>query len=374
MNTCKDCGRHYKLRHIKCSKKQHMIQPIDQHELDNTKLFNLIKSKLTYECKWSDDQINKTINYLVCSLMLDRNQNKYPIKLDDISSMLGYTQIRDIKKLMVDSFQENIDYALLALGRKQNKTGRGGSNKQIYGLTISCAKRLCMLSKTKQSNNFRMYFIIIEDLFKECIRDPSLLPVLDNQEKIDNSVKHIQFIESNKNQSVIYVLQLLDYPSKYKYGQTTDLEKRLKKHTNTFGRYRIITIVNMSKCVALQVNNAENAIAKLCIDLGIHSPFVPTNKKRQVEIFETDTIDPIMKAINECISQYLIPIDGGYEIKKLDKQIELKKLDIESKRLEIQLEQLRLMERPQPPSVDQIHREWIENNHPAVDERLSTGL
>ena len=124
---CVHCNMTFKnlAKHKKCAKKP--IAPVVNKPIQivehpqESKLFDMIKSKLNYECKWSEEQINKTVNYLVQSLMMDHNQEQYPVKLDDLSDMLGYTQIRDIKQLMITNFQENIDYLVFAFEHKNLK-------------------------------------------------------------------------------------------------------------------------------------------------------------------------------------------------------------------------------------------------------------
>jgi phage anti-repressor protein len=139
---------------------------------ENTPLINKIKQMITYDSKWTSHQINETVSYLVQSLMVDTSKEQYPIKLDVIAKLLGYTKIGKIYKLLINNFKKDLDFVLLTQNGEQTKIKKVGSrvhNKKNCVLTITCAKRLCMLSSTKNAEGFRMYFVIVEELLRDCL-------------------------------------------------------------------------------------------------------------------------------------------------------------------------------------------------------------
>lgn len=398
---CVHCNKTFKnlAKHKKCSKKP--IAPVVNQPIQivehpqESKLFDMIKSKLNYECKWTEEQINKTVNYLVHSLMMDHNQEQYPVKLDDLSDMLGYSQIHKAKELLFAQFQENIDYSLLTLEVKQKKKGKGGSNKQSYGLTISCAKRLCMLSKTKTSNDFRMYFIVIEDLFKECIRDPSLLGVVRDEIKlslIDKLLvckKELQFEQDFKDKNVIYFNQLLikgETRKVYKYGITYRIDERPDEHRKRFDcDLKLVGVINVDHLTYKQSRDVETSIRWICKRIGIHYPYKGSN-----ETFALDNEDELPELI-DYIKNNLPACGDDNKISKEDHEYRMILAQSILIDKEIQLEKLRRgivnIEIPEPLQVvdihrqegepgdanltqEQLHREWIEANHINVGESI----
>jgi phage anti-repressor protein len=169
-----------------------VVEPVV--ELPNP-LIAQIKGKITYDSKWSQQQIDETVSYLVQSLTVDESKEQYPIRLDDISKLLGYSKIDKILDVMVEHFKENLDYSLLE--NKLNKVGRGGHNKKNYVLTTRCAKQLCMLSNTKKAKSFRMYFIIIEELLRDCIYKINIVGDMESRQIIQNTDISVCAVRNN---------------------------------------------------------------------------------------------------------------------------------------------------------------------------------
>lgn len=351
------------------------------------KLVKFIKTKVKVKSDWSAGQVNDCVNYLVESLKMDESKSLYPVKLDELCKMLEYNEMREIKDLLINNFDEKTDYNLLSDIRKQDldnsnskqqgsddvelKTENsnllvnkhkqdpenpnlkhGGHNKKNYVLTLSCAKRLCMLSQTKKAKIFRMYFVMVEEIFKECLRDPTneLMSEFRNAvgEKtllikktlsLSISANNIKTINSNKNMSVVYIIKLLDYNTQgqyYKYGMTTNVSERMSSHEKTFGLIEVVRIFPMSQSTQLQVKEVEDGIKKLCKDIGVYEHLEIEGKSKQTEIFklldqsESDIID----AINDCLC--IIPVvvkDNDHEYRMGLLQLEMKKIELEMMRL-----------------------------------------
>ena len=116
----------------------------------------------------TEEQIKQYFQGIVA---LNNSNEEFPINLDDIWQMT-YTRrdnaIRDLK----EQFYEGIDYCigdapnslLLKFEEQKKKDGRGGSNKKIYYLSVSCAEYL-VVRKSRQI--FEVYRRIFHKVVNE---------------------------------------------------------------------------------------------------------------------------------------------------------------------------------------------------------------
>ena len=317
MTICTKCGNNFKLisRHTACKPPPYIV-PIPIPLVQNP-LIEQIKGKITYNSKWTQQQIDETVSYLVQSLTIDESKEQYPIKLDEIAKLLEYTEFRKAQLLLLENFKENLDYCLLENKDEQNKpkkVGRGGHNKKNYVLTSTCAKQLCMLSNTKKAKSFRMYFIIIEDLLKEIIKDPTNKLVNNVREKIETltlgekfkSIEEELDLESEyKDKNIIYFHKLLDYKSDthdiYKYGITFRIEPRGDEHRKRFGDTRLIAVVDVNDLTYKQSIDTETSIRMLCKKLGVYHPYEKSNET--FKVLKSDGADVIINQVKKNVDK-----------------------------------------------------------------------
>jgi phage anti-repressor protein len=151
-----------------------------------------------------------------------KNEYDYAINLDNIAKWLELRK-DNLKVLLVSNFIEEQDYVIL---KKSKTKGRGiGSNnvKPVY-LTYTCAKLLCMISRSEKASLIRNYYIDLEKLlikYKEEIVDSlnKQLGIKENNKKV---------IEKNKQSGLIYVLKVDD--ETFKIGRTGEIKKRMKQY------------------------------------------------------------------------------------------------------------------------------------------------
>lgn len=110
-------------------------------------------------------------------------------------------------------FVEDIDFF-----RKMGKSTSGRPTKE-YDLTISMAKELCMLERNKMGKQARLYFISIEQKFKQ--QAPKQLSATDmflqaaqamkeQEARINNLNERLSLIERDKNEATQKLLALPD--------------------------------------------------------------------------------------------------------------------------------------------------------------------
>ena len=141
-----------------------------------------------------------------------------------------------LKDLLESNFNENEDY-IIEINKTNGKgKGKGGNNTKLVMLTYTCAKMLCMISRTPKAYIIRKFYIDLEKLI--ITYKDSIVKDLNNQLGIKISNKEI--IEKNKNKGLIYVLKIDDTTDlknfkstenmKAKIGNSGDLQKRMKQY------------------------------------------------------------------------------------------------------------------------------------------------
>jgi hypothetical protein len=123
-------------------------------------------------------------------------------------------------------------------------TGKGGNNTKVILLTYTCAKLLCMISKTPKADVIRKFYIDLEKLI--ITYKDSIVEDLNNQLGINISNK--QIIDKNKNNGLIYILKIdetkdINYQDNMivKIGSTHDIEARMKQYN--VGRVNELPII-----------------------------------------------------------------------------------------------------------------------------------
>ncbi len=141
-----------------------------------------------------------------------------------------------MKRLLETNFSLNQDYI-------ENKTiglkGRGTNNRINIFLTYTCAKLLCMISKSEKASIIRNYYIDLEKLI--ITYKDNIVNDLNNQLGINAINKKI--IDKNNNFGLIYILKIDD--ESYKIGNSNDIKKRMKQYN--VGRINELPIVFVYK-------------------------------------------------------------------------------------------------------------------------------
>lgn len=117
--------------------------------------------------------------------------NDYPINLDNIYRMLGFTTKGNAKRTLENNFTSGEDYKLSLI--KSDKREIGGSMLEEIMLNIDTFKTLCMIIKTDKGKEIRKYYVKLENIFNKII----------NEQKLDyeNQIREQQkVIEQTKNE------------------------------------------------------------------------------------------------------------------------------------------------------------------------------
>ena len=190
-----------------------------------------------------------------------------------------------LKRLLDDHFEEDEDFIIEEKNIGKGK-GRGGNNRKKIMLTYTCAKLLCMLSKTKKADAIRRFYVELEKLiilYKDNI-------VNDLNTQLGIKTKNRKIIERNKEKGLIYVLKIDDSLIKSdqdnfsaKIGNSEDIKKRMKQYK--VGRIDELPIVYIY--ITDNLIEIENCI-KDCL------------KRRQI-VNNTETFNLNLEEIKETV-------------------------------------------------------------------------
>jgi phage anti-repressor protein len=139
---------------------------LTEHELAKYVGFNNeeIKMLILY---W-DAVFNESLIYLSDELILNNLTNE--VKKNAISNFITRILITNFKNpddyQKLDSNHELVTKFCSSNLRSKNHNTQGGSNKQYYGVTGECWKKLLMMSKSKNGDKIRNYYIKVEKLAK----------------------------------------------------------------------------------------------------------------------------------------------------------------------------------------------------------------
>lgn len=153
-------------------------------------------------------------------------QTDFVINLDHVAKWL---QIGKNKLLLTlrTSYRRDIDYIIEWGVKNPNQKDKRNNNYKLCLITPDCFKRLCMMSRAKNADMVRTYFIEIEALFMKH-KDTLILGM---QQEIDRLNKKSMKTNYPKGQGYIYIIKASpQYDSVYKIGRSMNLKARLSTY------------------------------------------------------------------------------------------------------------------------------------------------
>jgi phage anti-repressor protein len=100
------------------------------------------------------------------------SKTDFVIDLDNVWKWLGFSRKEHCKTALVKHFTKDIDYKV-ALPQIRERKNEGGFNKEQVMLNIETFKGLCMLAGTKKSKEIRQYYLKLEELLQETMKEES---------------------------------------------------------------------------------------------------------------------------------------------------------------------------------------------------------
>jgi len=216
----------------------------------NTTLSLNIQTKMID--KLSTEFTNEEQQWYVANLYMYMNYhptNDYPINLEDVFKMIGFANKGNAMKTIKSNFTEGEDYKM-SFFRSENRTKEGGKDNQNVMLNIDTFKNLCMLAKTAKGKDIRKYYVKLENIYNQIIKEE----IEEKETLLQDQQKKLEFYEQkpvthgflSRRSGYVYLLQERSTSYHYKIGMTYDVDKRLR-NLNTSSSGKTIRIYNEVK-------------------------------------------------------------------------------------------------------------------------------
>jgi hypothetical protein len=224
------------------------------------------------------------------------------------------------KKSLENNFTKEKDYKLLLFPIiKQNKSTRGGHNKETIMLNIKTFKLFCIKADTKKAKDIHEYFIKLEQILNDLVQEES--------NELKEQLQKIQHIEINFNEklkketelqrqqillndygtsgSLIYIIKVKTFEDgKYiiKIGQSAKgISARYEEHKKKYPECLLTDCFSVLKSNDFEkyIHNSQKIYKHKFNKLEGH--------EKEIELFLIGnglTYDTLLKTINENIKQY----------------------------------------------------------------------
>ena len=176
------------------------------------------------------------------------------IRLDMVARWLDANKSKLVMTLK-KTYRLKFDYIVIKNTDAIKKDPRANHNK-LYLLTPDCFKRLAMLSRSRNADMVRTYFIEIENLFLK-YREQTLEGMQREIERLERNQKPNKGLSGNPKAGYLYVIRASEHKDGLvKIGRSSDLLARLRNYDS--GRaddvellytYRVPDIVSAERCV-----------------------------------------------------------------------------------------------------------------------------
>lgn len=201
----------------------------------NTTLSLTIQSKLV-------EVLNKEFNedeqrWYIANLYVYMNYHptqEFPINLEHVYKMIGFAHKKNAKRTLENNFIKNEDYKVTVLPREHGKF-----SEETILLNTDTFKNLCMIAKTENGKKIRKYYVKLENIYNQLIKeemDKTKLEIREKQKLIDEQSKQIEQLENKPHtegferaSGYIYLIKDSSKPGHYKIGFANDPQKRISQ-------------------------------------------------------------------------------------------------------------------------------------------------
>ena len=311
-----------------------------------TKLNGNYQSKLIEKVKthFTDYEQQMFVASFYC--YLNYNKSDFVIDLDNIWGWVGFGQKVNAKRLLEKHFIINKDYKTsLCQPAGQSTHIKGGHNKETFMLNIETFKKYCMKAGTKKADEIHDYFIKLEEILHEIIKEESdelklqleqkNVEIESKDKELEMKLKQQQTLEREKvllNQyatigSIIYIIKVKTFKTgEYiiKIGQSRKgIINRYTEHKNKYEECLLLDCfsVNRSHDFENFLHNHEDIRGNRVSNL--------LNHETEVELFligKNLSYKTLLKIINNNLTYF-----DSNDIRKLEKENEQLKMMVQMK-------------------------------------------
>jgi len=313
-----------------------------------SKLSNTYQSKFLNKIKntFTDNDQQLFVASFYCYLNYNPKTD-FIIDLDNIWEWIGFTQKVNAKRFLENNFTLGTDYKCLIFPKEEQKSGRGGHNKETIMMTIKTFKLFCMKAGTKKSNQIHEYYINLEETLQDLIQEETTelknqlqnVFITNEQDKANLKEKTL-LSQFPKNTQCIYYGKIdnksVTKESLIKFGYSNELCRRVEEHKKNYDNFVLVNAFKVGNQILI-----ENAIKKHEVlkkkRRNILIENVNYTELLAIDTFTYDQIDVMIQDIikeNEYnIENYKLLIEKNnqleYDIAKSEREIKIKDDEIE---------------------------------------------
>ena len=198
----------------------------------------------------------------------------FVVNLETVWKFIGFANKGNAKRTLENNFTKNKDYKI-ALLRSEKRKNEGGHNEETIMLNINTFKKLCLKSNTDKADKIHDYYIKLEMVYNELIKEQlkeqrTILQEQQNKleekteqleeqknlieektEQLEEKTKKLEFYEnkpsthgfSARRKGFVYIIKERSKPGHYKIGMSHNVEKRLR-NLNTGSSEATLQIYN----------------------------------------------------------------------------------------------------------------------------------
>jgi hypothetical protein len=373
--------------------------PIDIKTLIQTSTIDIYdKTKLVEKLKdnFSEDEQR----LYVCNLFLFLNYhliNDYVVNLDNVWKFIGFSNKANAKRLLKNNFKEGLDYKIVFTHSDENtsllirsdeqktKDNRGGAtfirtddgkfSSETIMLNINTFKKLCLKSNTENADKIHDYYIKLEMIYNELMKEELDLQKNKIKEKEQLLIEHKEQTELEKevllektllsqfpvNTQCIYYGKIDNKDTVggnlLKFGNSNNLLERVKIHKKTYTNFRLINAIKVTNKIEI-----ENCIKQHTV-LKKHIRNIMINDMNYRELICIDSTRQNPDFSLEKCEEYIMEIveNNQYNIENYKKLIE------KNTNLERELYQLKDEKTTLQAKNDKLQKQ-IDKFTPSADE------
>lgn len=217
----------------------------------------------------------------------------FPINLENVWKLLGFANKGNAKRLLENNFVKDEDYKSSLLPKE--KSSWGGSGAEQIMINIDTFKTLCMLVKTEEGKKVRKYYVKLENMYNELIKDQSVELNKKLQEKeqlisqLENKPDTIGYLQE---EGFVYLIEDKDKPGHYKIGQSKNSYHRINQLNGG-------SSTNSLKCL-YNFKTKNMTFAEKTIHFALNPHRIPSQKE-WFYFYDESSLQCALKIIKKCL-------------------------------------------------------------------------
>jgi hypothetical protein len=205
--------------------------------------------------------------------------NEFLIDSEILRKWLQINIRQQFNNTIKKNYKVNIEYEIKQI--KKSK-GRGGQNYEVITLTPEAAKKICLSTKSKMSEQVQQYFLELEVALYKYKNY-----IIDGMDTKIKQLENNQKPKINAGKKIIYVFRALNTDlTLYKIGKTINYKTRFVKHNSPMAN-------DLEVLFQYETDNIDQ------VELCIKSYMKKAQYRKYKEIYQVD-LDIIKKAIKHC--------------------------------------------------------------------------